>query len=73
LIAIRCNFQKLFLGAVHQRDTALLRSDEDDKAAPWRQWSVNESALSAVLDTILAGVSYLLYVAGPLILMHIAN
>ena len=73
LIAIRCNFQKLFQGTVDYRDTALLRPDEDDKAASQRPWSVNEAASRAVLDTILAGVSYLLYVFRPKIVMQDVN
>jgi solute carrier family 31 (copper transporter), member 1 len=63
LIAIRCNFQALLLRGVRHRDTSLLRTDDDDdKAAPQKPWCVNDAALRAVLDTILAGVSYLLYV-----------
>lgn len=62
LIAIRCNFQVLFsrLGSYH--DSTLLPTEDDGKAATGRPWSVTDAALRAVLDTILAGVSYLLSV-----------
>lgn len=66
IIALRANFPALMVWWAHRRDTSLLRSDfEDDAkwglvAVPQRPWNVNEALLRAILDTILAGVSYLL-------------
>ena len=60
LIALRCNFQVLWSGSVRGRETSLLHADEDAKAIVKRPWSVNEAAARAVLDTTLAGVSYLM-------------
>lgn len=60
LIALRFNFHSLFRGGVRLRETALLSADEEVKEVGKRPWSVNEAALRAVLDTTLAGVSYLL-------------
>ena len=60
LIALRCNFHTLWSGGVSARETSLLHAEEDPKAAGKRKWSVNEAAARAVLDTTLAGVSYLL-------------
>lgn len=67
LLAIRFNFLSLLAWATHRRDTNVLRKNPDEKKAvnafPFaerRPWRINEAVLRACLDTILAGVSYLL-------------
>ena len=67
LLAIRFNFLPLLAWVTHRRDTDILRRDPDEKKAakafPFavrRPWRINEALLRACLDTILAGVSYLL-------------
>ena len=42
------------------RETPLLRAEDDAKLVGMKHWSVNEATARAVLDTMLAGVSYLL-------------
>lgn len=67
LLAIRYNFLPLLAWATHRRDTNVLCTDQDEKkafrafpSAERRAWRINEALLRACLDTILAGVSYLL-------------
>ena len=66
IIALRANFAAILAMYSYRRDTSILRRelDEDVKmgllATSKRPWSINEALARAVLDTILAGVSYLL-------------
>lgn len=66
IVAIRQNFSALLVLYNHRKDTSLLRSDSDAKdrwqmvAGSGRPWNINEALARAVLDTVLAGVSYLL-------------
>ena len=65
IVALRTNFPALLAIWAHQRDTSILRADfEDDGkwmlAVARRPWNINEALARAVLDTVLAGVSYLL-------------
>ena len=62
IVAIRCNFLSLWARWSRKRHGATLeyeREDEFVKQKP-RPWRINEAAARAVLDTVLAGVSYLL-------------
>ncbi|CAK4027583.1 related to Ctr copper transporter [Lecanosticta acicola] len=69
IIALRANFPAMLIWFAHRRDTSLLRSDFEEHAklrllaVPQRPWSVNEALARALLDTVLAGVSYLLMLA----------
>ncbi|KAF2166912.1 hypothetical protein M409DRAFT_66440 [Zasmidium cellare ATCC 36951] len=69
IIAIRANFPALAVWWAHRRDTSILRKDMQEEMK-WnllpgakRPWNINEALVRAVLDTILAGVSYLLMLA----------
>ena len=53
--------------AAQRRDTSILQADSEDKLTAValsrferRPWRINEALLRACLDTVLAGVSYLL-------------
>ncbi|EME84434.1 uncharacterized protein MYCFIDRAFT_210875 [Pseudocercospora fijiensis CIRAD86] len=69
IIAIRQNFAALLVWYSYRKDTPILRSDLDDKvrrqlvAGSGRPWNINEALARACLDTVLAGVSYLLMLA----------
>ncbi|CAK1365328.1 hypothetical protein CB0940_08915 [Cercospora beticola] len=66
LVAVRYRFDALWTGAMRKQDPAILRKKTDAKpdARPARRpWRVNEAAARAFLDTVLAGVSYLLMLA----------
>ncbi|USW58881.1 Putative Ctr copper transporter [Septoria linicola] len=69
IVAVRTNFPALLTLWAHRRDTSLLRPDFDEDGkwmlvgAARRPWNINEALARAVLDTILAGVSYLLMLA----------
>lgn len=65
IVAVRTNFPVLLAIWARRRDTSILRSDYED--GKWimvpttgRPWNINEALARAVLDTVLAGVSYLL-------------
>lgn len=67
IIAVRANFEAILTAWTYRRDTSLLRAEPEDAEAKWkilatpkRPWSINEALARAILDTILAGVSYLL-------------
>lgn len=68
LLGVRMHFDKIYSWMVYRHDTKVLRKyrfekdqarvSEGEVRAP--RWSVNEELFRAVLDTIIAGVSYLL-------------
>ena len=65
LIAARSNFPGLLASFAARNDTGILREHPDTHDwkfdhVPHRPWRVNEALLRAVLDTLLAGVSYLM-------------
>lgn len=62
IIAVRCNFLVLWARFSQMRHGGILEYEREDrfvKQKP-RPWRINEAAARAVLDTVLAGVSYLL-------------
>ncbi|KXT03661.1 hypothetical protein AC578_5177 [Pseudocercospora eumusae] len=69
IIAIRQNFAALSVWYRYRKDTSILRPALDDKvrwqlvADSGRPWNINEALARACLDTVLAGVSYLLMLA----------
>ena len=62
LMALRCNFGILWARRSQQQRQGLITHDTDTEYLKQarRPWRVNEAASRAVLDTMLAGVSYLL-------------
>ncbi|CZT20978.1 related to Ctr copper transporter [Ramularia collo-cygni] len=70
IVAVRANFNALLVRWSWKRDTSILRKDFEsiggnlrliaDKGRPW---NINEALARAALDTVLAGVSYLLMLA----------
>ncbi|USW56977.1 Putative Ctr copper transporter [Septoria linicola] len=66
LVALRSNFEVIWSRSVQRQDTSILRQipgvEPKTRSHP-RPWRVNEAATRASLDTILAGVSYLLMLA----------
>lgn len=65
LIAARSNFPGLLASFAARNDTGILREHPDAhdwkfSHVPHRPWRINEALLRAVLDTLLAGVSYLM-------------
>ncbi|OQN96856.1 hypothetical protein B0A48_17410 [Cryoendolithus antarcticus] len=64
LIALRCNFTPLWVQWTrHETPMGAYRVDENLLKGARRPWRVNEAAARATLDTMLAGVSYLLMIA----------
>lgn len=69
IIALRANFAAILALHAYRRDTSILRRERDDDvklgllATAKRPWNINEALARAVLDTVLAGVSYLLMLA----------
>lgn len=63
LIALRVNFNSLWAGYAAKTSTdAFSKDGARGGCSVRRPWRVNEAATRAVLDTVLAGVSYLLCV-----------
>lgn len=69
LLVLRCELPALLSRARRFNDTDILRRASSEGAeegalkpadVPRRPWNINEALLRAVLDTVLAGVSYLL-------------
>ena len=63
IVALRCNFGALWTRQSRQAAKQALRHEgehSDLRTQQRRSWTINEAACSAVLDTVLAGVSYLL-------------
>lgn len=67
IIAVRANFNALLVRWSWKRETSILRNDFEATggklrlvAEKGRPWNVNEALARACLDTVLAGVSYLL-------------
>lgn len=67
IVAIRTNFSALLLRWSWKRETSILRKDFESSggklrlvADRGRPWNINEALARAGLDTVLAGVSYLL-------------
>ncbi|PPJ60125.1 hypothetical protein CBER1_03138 [Cercospora berteroae] len=71
IVAVRTNFPALLALWAHRRDTSILHPEaggDDGKLllygfASTRPWNINEALARALLDTVLAGVSYLLMLA----------
>ncbi|KAF2221278.1 Ctr copper transporter [Elsinoe ampelina] len=71
LVAVRCSFNELYYRYTHRQEpswrTARIGQDEKDRNVQTGLvrggWTVEEAVPRAVLDTILAGVSYLLMLA----------
>lgn len=62
IIAVRCNFLVLWTRFSRARHGSILEYEREDQFVKQRRrpWRINEAATRAVLDTVLAGVSYLL-------------
>lgn len=67
IVAVRTNFNVLLMRWQYKRETSILRKDFEATggkvrllAEKGRPWNINEALLRACLDTVLAGVSYLL-------------
>lgn len=62
LVAVRCNFLYLWARWSRTRHGSILEYEREDEFVKQKQrpWRVNEAATRAFLDTVLAGVSYLL-------------
>lgn len=60
LIAIRMNLAQLMSDLSRKRDIAILHNDSIAKGSPKGPWRVNEALTRACIDTVIAGVSYLL-------------
>ena len=72
LLAVRSNLPAVLGWATHRSQTDILRSDYDKisggqglvagpvKTAAQRPWRINEAVTRALLDTVVAGVAYLL-------------
>jgi hypothetical protein len=68
IVAVRTSFNALLMRWSWKRDTSILRKNYESEsegevrlmAAKGRPWNINEALLRACLDTVLAGVSYLL-------------
>ncbi|KAM3416536.1 Copper transport protein [Cercospora zeina] len=66
LVALRYRFNTLWTRSIQKQDTAILRPKtalNRDIGSSRRPWRINEAATRACLDTVLAGVSYLLMLA----------
>ncbi|KAF2213834.1 hypothetical protein CERZMDRAFT_38267 [Cercospora zeae-maydis SCOH1-5] len=66
VVALRYRFNALWTRSIQKQDTAMLRPKTDqhrDVRSSQRPWRINEAATRACLDTVLAGVSYLLMLA----------
>ncbi|KAK5745967.1 hypothetical protein LTR17_001097 [Elasticomyces elasticus] len=64
LIALRCNFVALWTRSQRRRRGGLRYAADDPLVKQTRRpWAINEAASRAFLDTVLAGVSYLLMLA----------
>lgn len=62
IIALRCNFLTIWARWSRLRHGGILEYEHEDEYVKQkrRPWRINEAAARAVLDTTLAGVSYLL-------------
>jgi hypothetical protein len=68
LVALRCNFVHLWDRKMQRQEIGVLRQMQVDVKGDGggmggkrrRPWRINEAAARACLDTVLAGVSYLL-------------
>ncbi|KAM6484852.1 Ctr copper transporter family-domain-containing protein [Trichoderma sp. SZMC 28011] len=63
LLALRFNLYKVVAVVKQRRSGGLLPPDITETKATPRPWRANEAILSGALDTVIAGVSYLLMVA----------
>ncbi|KAF2167396.1 hypothetical protein M409DRAFT_66012 [Zasmidium cellare ATCC 36951] len=71
LLGVRMHFDKIYSWMVYRHDTKVLRKygfEKDQVKVPEGEvraarWSVNEELFRAVLDTVIAGFSYLLMLA----------
>lgn len=59
LVAIRVNFFAVLLAFRQNRYKGLIQSHAVEKQGP-RPWKADEAIIMAVLDVVVAGVSYLL-------------
>jgi copper transporter 1 len=60
LLAIRCNIFEILAAVKQRRYKGLIQSHvREDEAEP-RLWRADEAAMMAMLDVVVAGVSYLL-------------
>lgn len=64
LLALRSNLLPIYDRAIAERQTRLLTTEKSMQGCSdcLRPWRINQAALQASFDTILAGISYLLYV-----------
>lgn len=63
LLALRFNLYKVVAVVKRRRSGGLLQPDITETKVTPRPWRANEAILSGALDTVIAGVSYLLMVA----------
>lgn len=61
-LAVRCNFTPIWARWSRRRHGTLLDCDREEEFVKCRgrPWRINEAAARAALDTVLAGISYLL-------------
>lgn len=63
LLALRFNLYKVMAAAKQRRGGSLLPPDVAETKSTPRPWRANEAVISGALDTVIAGVSYLLMLA----------
>jgi hypothetical protein len=68
LLAVRVNFFYFLAMVEHRRTRGLMSPDLADKKRTPRLWRAKEALLVASMDTVLAGISYLLLVQRNLII-----
>jgi len=60
LLASRANFFTILAAARRQHDKGLIQSHTTENKSTVRPWRADEAVMLAVLDVVVAGVSYLL-------------